>query len=175
MEAALDAHWPQIWYHAAVDIRRISTGGIYDFPALYYIRTKTFESLVSTSIRERGKKMISAQHRAGVANDMHKYIFLLHECLIKLSYSTYFRQWKLCLCVLCKFIWIYSYLFVFAGIALTLIIQKQYWKSNFVILHIRDVTEIHNPDCWFPRLRITNKRSFRLFWRFSLCNTHVSS
>ena len=32
LETALDAHWPQTGSHP-VDIRRISTGGIYDFPA----------------------------------------------------------------------------------------------------------------------------------------------
>ena len=34
-EAALDAHWPEIG-SLPVDIRRISTGGIYDFRALAY-------------------------------------------------------------------------------------------------------------------------------------------
>ena len=49
LETALDAHWPQTGSHS-VDIRRISTGGIYDFPALvsnctYFLYLYGFEGI----------------------------------------------------------------------------------------------------------------------------------
>ena len=59
---ALDAHWPQIGSHP-VDIRRISNGGIYDFPALikvYLVQHNRPRGLKTLAVAQLSKLQIDS-------------------------------------------------------------------------------------------------------------------